>query len=464
MPDSISYVARIRLEAPNRGMISIFQNVHQEPENVPIKDPLEDCSKCNQPTNHWLTPHIPLCPICAEKQSFNFPVVFGHTILDVALAEIGIGFLVVGRVHLATLILQHVPAHLAPLIQEGVNYMASKCNLPHSVKVVCLGKIPVMESQNFIDEPSVPTLRKFADGAKGNLLLSGGGLDSSTTALVLAVAGIPYETLFFSFGQAARNYEWESINLIDSYNVENIPTWQPKSTRLEVNLSILRRGLAAFEDISNEGTFPCRNWFLYFTSLASIEYTPRNVFINIFKGEFDDNHADHSPRTFDIFQRILMAYSGNDCHLLTPFKYLDKSDLAYILRQKFPAVPVAKIRSCYCFFRNTCGGCTGCVNKFVSIIHAGFTFEDFGPSRIDPRKATKLWIKYWDSIFSDKYPDSRRAEIAYVCNQFLSFKPTPMTDTEKPIFEKYLALDLENRSSRSALDIERSINLAIQER
>lgn len=38
--------------------------VHREPEW--FSDwPMEECSECRTPTRYWLTPHIPLCQVCA---------------------------------------------------------------------------------------------------------------------------------------------------------------------------------------------------------------------------------------------------------------------------------------------------------------------------------------------------------------------------------------------------------------
>jgi len=455
------YKVTVDLRSNTRCDFRIASVVHPEPDNVPIKDPLEDCSKCGLSTNYWHTPHVPLCPTCALAEA-TLSVSLDTPVMDPILAEIGFGFLVVGRLVLSELIFPHVPSHLTPLLTEAVNYMVSKCEEPHTVKVICKGNPYASNTDSFIEAPS---WTPAGENSSGNLLLSGGGLDSSTTALMLAKEGIPYRTIFFSFGQAARVYEWESVNFVDAYCSKF--GHQADSTKLEVNLSVLRRGLSDYKDVSNEGSFPCRNWFLYFLSVSYQTVIPKNIFINVFKGEFDDNHADHSPRTFDLFRQIILAYSKADCHLLTPFKYLDKSDLAFILREYFGDLEVAKIRSCYAFFRRICGGCTGCVNKFVSLIHAGFSFEEFagaGGSRIDPRKATKLWDKYYPRIFDDTYPDTRRAEIAYVINRFLHWKPTPMTAEEKPVFEKYLAMDLAARSTRSADAIRDQIMKALEER
>lgn len=41
--------------------------VHYEPAEFSSYEP-ENCSICRLPTRYWLTPHIPLCPGCADKQ------------------------------------------------------------------------------------------------------------------------------------------------------------------------------------------------------------------------------------------------------------------------------------------------------------------------------------------------------------------------------------------------------------
>ena len=41
-------------------------HVHHEPADLKHVRP-EACSKCGQSTRYWLTPHVPLCRICADK-------------------------------------------------------------------------------------------------------------------------------------------------------------------------------------------------------------------------------------------------------------------------------------------------------------------------------------------------------------------------------------------------------------
>ena len=41
--------------------------VHLEPEPYLSMREVENCSKCGLPTRWWLTPHVPLCPACADK-------------------------------------------------------------------------------------------------------------------------------------------------------------------------------------------------------------------------------------------------------------------------------------------------------------------------------------------------------------------------------------------------------------
>ncbi len=377
-------------------------------------------------------------------------------VLDPILMEIACGWLMVGRLHLSELYLYHVPKRMAALLEEAGNYMADHCNKPHTFKVICCEN--KFEGKHFIPEEF-----QLAKAGTKDLLLSGGGLDSSTTSLLLAYVGIPFRTLFFNYGQAARMYEWESVQMIDSYNAEKSAA-DVESAMLQVNLHLVRRGLKAFDNISNEGSFPCRNWFLYFAALAYAKEIPPNIFINIFKGEFDDNHRDHSPRTFELFNKLVLEYNGVDCRLVTPFKELDKSDLAYLLVSYFPDVDIAKIRSCYAFFRRIDGACTGCVNKFVSVIHAGFTAEEFGDSRIKPYRATKLWQKYYPRMFDDTYPISRRSEIAFVISQFLEHAPFAITEEKLAIMEQLKQLAIEEKAKRNPEAVLAVVQKAIAER
>lgn len=56
--------------------VTAGRTVHREPEW--FSDwPMEECSECRTPTRYWLTPHIPLCQVCAAPDP-NKPHETGH--------------------------------------------------------------------------------------------------------------------------------------------------------------------------------------------------------------------------------------------------------------------------------------------------------------------------------------------------------------------------------------------------
>jgi len=313
-----------------------------------------------------------------------------------------VSMLCVGRLEIDVLRLPVVCGTLESVV-EIINYYSQKSLKPHSIKV----------------EPFFFFRRCKVKRFKEPVILTGGGIDSSmvTFFYVLERKERPL-LLFFNYGQAAATFELESVKRVAEKLGLNVRV-------VKVNLQKLRKMLNLFPSISIEGPFPARNWFFYICTLGLGDF--KEISVNVFKGEFDENHPDHSPKAMWFLQNLckLLNYKSR---VVVPIKDLDKGEVMFWLRNQ---TDIKEIRSCYSFFRRTCGACTGCLNKFVSFVGSGAEVTDFEDTRVKPFNSRKFFEKYLHRVFTDHYPESRKKEISFVVEKCLPF-------VRKNLYKKYI--------------------------
>ncbi len=340
---------------------------------------------------------------------------------------------IVGRLELDELWLPHLTdPRLEGIFTKVVNYFSQKSKKPHSVRVrfyagrpsrVSSAPFPVADGLGGLNEA-------FLDIELTHpIVLMGGGTDSCGIYAYYAKKGLKPVGLYYEYGQAAKSYERKAIfDLAQHFN--------SNAVRVPITLSSLRRELNKYPNISMEGAFPARNWIFYLSTLCMLKELGGNeIAVSVFKGEFDDNHPDHSPITLQDFQDMVDVYVGSGkCKVVVPMRDLDKSDAVFWYKEKIePEWPIDRTRSCYGMFGRIDGACTGCMNKFVSMAYAGY---DMGKtqffdsdwktsngikrgSRIDPRAATKYFYKYFKrALAGSNYNETRNAEIMWVMQNY----------------------------------------------
>lgn len=253
----------------------------------------------------------------------------------------------------------------------------------------------------------VPTRGRLS----ANTILLGGGTDSgSSIAAARKLLGGKVTGLFYEFGQTAARHELVACQKITS-------SFDAKLVHVKVKLKKLRKQLDEFPSISSEGPFPARNWFFYTMTLGLLGRQSKSIAISVFRGEFDDNHADHGPTTLGYFQRLCDLFSDQPLQIkvTVPSARLDKSDTAYWWKQiAEKTLSINETRSCYKKTSVPCGTCVGCVNRYVAMSYAGFNTEACNWETY-PAKAEMLSGKYLERALDPiKCPEARSQEIAFV--------------------------------------------------
>ncbi len=202
------------------------------------------------------------------------------------------------------------------------------------------------------------------------LLLSSGGLDSTTVAYWLRQKGISYLPLFFDYGQHCVDTEWATLHSV-------LPSDAARPHR--VDISGIFRGstsrVIAEPDLWTERVkddelyIPYRS-LLFFSAGAAFAQT--RGMIDVYSGFINSNHAKELDCTAS-FLNSLDALSKNvgPVRFQIPFRDKSKADVAELAKRL--GVPIDKTFSCQVYSDVPCGACPNCVERLNALRDAGLS-------------------------------------------------------------------------------------------
>lgn len=200
---------------------------------------------------------------------------------------------------------------------------------------------------------------------KDGILLTSGGLDSTTLAYWLLDNGINFIPLFINYGQHCAETEYETLSeVLPKTHINKIQVIDVSSIYRNSNSKYIRE-----VDLWNDNTqaddlyIPYRN-ILILTIGASVAVT--NGLNNVYSAFINSNHAkeiDCSRQFFDSMEKILGDYGS--VNIKMPFLTMSKYEVAKI-GIKLNA-PIGKTFSCQASSMVPCGACPNCVDRLDAL-------------------------------------------------------------------------------------------------
>ncbi len=193
------------------------------------------------------------------------------------------------------------------------------------------------------------------------ILMTSGGMDSTTLAYWLLNKGIEFIPLFFNYGQHCKETELNTLRQVLPEKYKSRIKVLDISCVFENSESLLIKEADLWnEEVSHEDLYvPYRSLLLLTTAAAFAQSGGINT---IYSGFINSNHAkeiDCSSEFFNKLEGIFSNYGG--IKMAMPFRYMSKYEVAKIgLELK---VPIANTFSCQVFSDIPCGACPNCVDR-----------------------------------------------------------------------------------------------------
>lgn len=203
------------------------------------------------------------------------------------------------------------------------------------------------------------------------VLLSSGGLDSTTVAYWLRERGETIVPIFFDYGQHCVETEWKTLLEVLPKDGVALPT--------RVDISAIFRGSQSrliaeanlwTEEVLSEDLYLPYRTLLFFAVGASICQT--RGLSEIYSGFINSNHAKELDCS-TAFLNSLDALSENvgPVRFNVPFREKNKREVAEIANQL--GVPIGRTFSCQVYSDVPCGACPNCVERINALTQTGHT-------------------------------------------------------------------------------------------
>jgi 7-cyano-7-deazaguanine synthase len=201
-----------------------------------------------------------------------------------------------------------------------------------------------------------------------SLLLSSGGLDSTTVAYWLREKGESFLPLFFDYGQHCVEKEWDTLR-------EVLPSGTPAPNR--VSLSGLFRGsrsrliaepnLWAEKVEANDLYIPYRT-LLFFSAGAAFAQT--HGLTKVYSGFINSNHAKELDCSAAFLNSLdALAENVGPVRFVLPLREKSKKEVAELARKL--SVPIGRTYSCQVYSDVPCGACPNCVERLNALRESG---------------------------------------------------------------------------------------------
>jgi 7-cyano-7-deazaguanine synthase len=198
------------------------------------------------------------------------------------------------------------------------------------------------------------------------LLLSSGGLDSTTVAYWLVEKGITIQPLFFDYGQHCVEKEWTTLRSV-------LPQTDLVAPPDRVDISPIFKGsrsrLIAEPDlwseyVDSEDLYLPYRTLLFFSASASIAQT-RGI-LSVYSGFINSNHAKELDCSSQFLNGLdALSRDVGPVRFEMPFRDRSKTEIVQLAKQL--GVPIGKTYSCQLFSDVPCGACPNCVERLNAI-------------------------------------------------------------------------------------------------
>jgi 7-cyano-7-deazaguanine synthase len=198
------------------------------------------------------------------------------------------------------------------------------------------------------------------------LLLSSGGLDSTTVAYWLVQKGMAVQPLFFDYGQHCVEKEWGTLRSV-------LPQTDLVAPPARVDISAIYRGSSSrlitepdlwTEHVDAEDLYIPYRTLLFFSVSASIAQT-RGILI-VYSGFINSNHAKELDCSAAFLNGLdALSRDVGPVRFEMPFRDRSKAEIVQLAKQL--GVPIGRTYSCQLFSDVPCGACPNCVERLAAI-------------------------------------------------------------------------------------------------
>jgi 7-cyano-7-deazaguanine synthase len=203
---------------------------------------------------------------------------------------------------------------------------------------------------------------------KSVLLMSSGGLDSTTVAYQLHDEGVHVQPVFFDYGQHCVDVEWARVN-------EVLPPLMARPERIAFpdvfrgSRSRLIQEANLWQDavVDDDLYLPYRT--LLFFAMAAARAQTLGLH-EVYTGFINSNHAKEIDCSADFMNKLDgLSRDVGPVRFVSPFRFSSKSQVAS--RAKELGVPIGRTYSCQAASKFPCGACPNCVERQKGLEEAG---------------------------------------------------------------------------------------------
>lgn len=200
------------------------------------------------------------------------------------------------------------------------------------------------------------------------IVLTSGGLDSTTVAYFLAERGYRIQPVFFDYGQHCAEKEWELVNSVLPPGVlppeRNCLTdlFRASKSRLIVEADLWH------EEVEDDDLYIPYRTLLFFAAAAARAQTLG--ILCVYTGFINSNRAKEIDCTAEFMNQLdgLTAKVG-PVRFASPFRYNSKAEVAQEALRL--GVPIGRTFSCQAASARPCGACPNCVERLTALREMG---------------------------------------------------------------------------------------------
>jgi 7-cyano-7-deazaguanine synthase len=203
---------------------------------------------------------------------------------------------------------------------------------------------------------------------KRALVMTSGGLDSTTVCYLLIDRGIGIHPVFFDYGQHCVETEWAKVNDVlpkdagkpERLNISDI--FRGSSSRMIVEPDLWR------ETVADDDLYIPYRTMLFFAVAAARAQTLQ--ILDVYSGFINSNHAkeiDCGTKFMNGLDELSTGVGAVRFH--APFRDKTKTD---VVRKALElSVPIGRTFSCQASSSFPCGACPNCVERLQALRNVG---------------------------------------------------------------------------------------------
>lgn len=193
------------------------------------------------------------------------------------------------------------------------------------------------------------------------IVLTSGGLDSTTVTYKLVSQNIRVQPIFFNYGQHCVETEWERLNEVLPKSLVEKPERIDISDIFSGSKSRLIKEANLWKDaiVDDDLYIPYRT-MLFFAAAAARAQTIG--ILDVFTGFINSNHAKEVDCTSEFMNQLdSLTNSIGPVRFHAPFRTAPKSDVVKAAMEL--NVPIGRTYSCQASSDFPCGACPNCVER-----------------------------------------------------------------------------------------------------